>query len=99
MNHMKRMKHAKLSAVLCLLSTNALWGQTFDSGSTGSNGVLDVTNNITLDLPPDGVFNFTTITVRANKTLSFRTTGLNTPVYLLAQGDVVVETGGQINLD
>src|SRR5438552_657212 len=95
----KPMKRVKLSIALCLLSANSLWAQTFDSGSNGTDGVLDVTNTITLDMPPDGIFNFTTITVRANRGLYFRTNGLNTPVYLLAQGDVVIENTGSIFLD
>lgn len=62
----------------------------FTSGSTGADGALNVTANLTLDLPPDGIFHFTTITVASGATLRFNRNALNTPVYLLAAGDVVI---------
>jgi hypothetical protein len=63
---------------------------TFNSGSTGADGALNVTSNTTLALPANGVFNYTTITVASNATLTFTPNALNTPVYLLAQGDVTI---------
>jgi hypothetical protein len=62
----------------------------FDCGSTGACGPMNITNNTTLDSPPDGIFNCTTITVAAGNTLTFNRNALNTPVYLLATGDVTV---------
>src|SRR5437773_2123064 len=88
----------KVVTLLYLLAVNSLLGAAFDSGSTGTNGALVVTNNLVLDMPPDGVFNYTTITIRGGTTLSFRTNALNTPVYLLAQGDVVLENDARIYL-
>jgi len=41
-------------------------------------------------MPPNGIFNCTTITVASNVTLTFVPNSLNTPVYLLAQGDIVI---------
>jgi hypothetical protein len=64
--------------------------QLFDSGSNGSMGALDVTSDLTLDLPPNGVFHYTTITVANGATLRFNRNALNTPVHLLASGDVVI---------
>ena len=61
------------------------------SGSNGSYGPLNITENTTLPLPADGVFHCTTLSIAANATLSFTRNGLNTPVYLLALGDVVVD--------
>lgn len=43
----------------------------FDSGSNGSYGTLNITENTTLDLPPDGVFHCTTINVNSGRTLRF----------------------------
>src|SRR5437899_2736054 len=83
----------KLIAGLGLLSAPTLLAQAFNSGSDGTYGAIDVTNNTTLDIPSNGVFNCTTIAVRSGMTLSFRTNALNTPVYLLAQGDVLLDTG------
>jgi hypothetical protein len=62
----------------------------FDCGSNGTNGALNITSDTTLDLPPDGIFNYTTITVAQGATLKFNRNALNTPAYLLATGDVVI---------
>jgi len=64
--------------------------QPFDSGSNGSYGPLNITNNTTLDMPTHGIFHCTTIMVASGTTLTFRRNDLNTPVYLLAQGDAVI---------
>lgn len=62
----------------------------FSSGSDGSDGPLDVTTNTVLPLPPDGIFNFTTVNVASGATLSFAKNAANTPVYILATGDVTI---------
>jgi hypothetical protein len=70
----------------------------FISGSTGADGPLVVSMNTTLPVPePDGVFNYTTINIASGVTLDFTPNVLNTPVYLLATGDVIVN--GMINVD
>jgi hypothetical protein len=71
----------------------------FTCGSTGSNGalVVDAGQTATLDVPDNGVFNFTTISVSG--TLNFnRNTRFNPPVILLATGNVVIETGGSVDV-
>ncbi|SRR6266568_3545832 len=85
-----------LIATLLVVTAGPLSGAPFDSGSDGTYGAIDVTNNMTLDLPSNGVFNCTTIRVRSGMTLSFRTNALNTPVYLLAQGDVLIEANASV---
>jgi hypothetical protein len=72
--------------VSCLTSV----AQPFNSVSDGSYGPLNITTNTTLDLPPNGIFNCTTIVVSNGVTLSFNRNPLNTPVYLLATGNVNV---------
>jgi hypothetical protein len=62
----------------------------FDAGSNGGYGPLNITADTTLDLPPDGVFHCTTINVSSGRTLRFNRNPLNTPVVLLAQGDVTI---------
>ncbi len=62
----------------------------FNSGSTGADGALNVTANTTLDLPAGGILNFTIIDVAAGATLRFNPNALNTPVHLLATGDVTI---------
>jgi hypothetical protein len=68
----------------------------FNSGSNGSYGPMNITSNTTLNLPPDGVFHCTTITVAQGITLRFNANPLNTPVYLLATGDVTI--AGIVNI-
>lgn len=69
----------------------------FSSGSTGAAGELNITENTTLDLPPDGVLHCTTVTVAEGATLRFNRNAANTPVFLLATGPVTI--AGEINLD
>ncbi len=75
----------------------AVSAQTFSSGSTGTDGPLVVSSNTTLALPPDGVFNFTTVDIQAGATLTFTPNAANTPVTILATGEVTV--AGTIALD
>ncbi len=74
---------------LCLLGS-AFAQVPFNSGSTGADGALNVTEDLVLDLPPSGVLNYTTISIAGGKTLRFNRNVLNTPVYLLASGDVEI---------
>ena len=60
----------------------------FDSGSDESDGAINITANTTMVLPPDGIINATTIDVADGFTLSFTKNVFNTPVYLLATGNV-----------
>lgn len=83
----------------------------FDSGSTGVDGALEVKleSNATavyvnglkvgnkLDLPEGGIFNFTTITVDSGATLTFGKNAKNTPVTLLASGDVTINGNIHVN--
>ncbi|MCG3111313.1 MAG: hypothetical protein MCM46_05750 [Candidatus Manganitrophus sp. SB1] len=64
--------------------------QTYNSGSTGADGPLAPTANITLPLPPDGIFHFTTVNIPAGVIVSFTHNSANTPVTLLATGDVTI---------
>jgi hypothetical protein len=77
------------TAALLSFATDGI-AQGFSSGSTGADGALNVTANTTLQVPASGIFNFTTVTIDAGTTLNFTKNALNTPVYLLAQGDVVI---------
>jgi hypothetical protein len=85
---------ALIRGLVCLLTlllghwAGTLQAQPFNSGSTGAYGALNVTNDLTLDMPPDGIFHCTTITVASAASLRFNRNPLNTPVYLLATGDI-----------
>lgn len=84
-----------ITVAICLLGGSSANAQ-FSSGSDGSYGALNVTSNLTLDLPTNGVFHCTTISIEAGATLTFNRNILNTPVYLLATGDVNI--AGTINV-
>ena len=75
-----------LAALFCTAASAA----PFSAGSTNALGDLVVSNNLTLPLPPDGIFHYNTITVDAGYTLTFNRNQLNTPVYLLARSNVVI---------
>jgi len=86
---------ARWTALALLLGSSiaSAQAQTFSSGSDGSDGPIVVapSGNLTIALPADGVINATTVTIGAGGTLDFTKNTLNTPVTLLATGDVVVE--------
>jgi hypothetical protein len=59
--------------------------------SDGSDGPFTPSTGIvTLDLPEDGIFNFTTIDIPAGTLVKFNRNVANTPVFLAATGDVNV---------
>jgi hypothetical protein len=69
----------------------------FSSGSTGADGAFNPTANTTLQIPESGVFNFTTVNIPQNIEVRFIKNSKNTPVTILASGDVVI--GGRIFVD
>lgn len=80
-----------IAAFITVVLPTSLLGQSFDAGSTGALGALNVADaDVTVDLPPDGRLHYTTVNVAAGRTLRFRRNALNTPVYLLAQGVVTI---------
>ena len=68
----------------------------FESGSTGADGAFNPTVNTTLDLPPSGIFNFTSVNIPTGVTVTFRKNTTNTPVTILASGNVTI--AGTINV-
>jgi hypothetical protein len=80
---------------LLLLTGNAL--ATFESGSTGADGAFSPTANTVLQLPPDGVFNYTTVNIPSGVTVTFQKNANNTPVYMLATGNVTIS--GTVRVD
>lgn len=82
-----------LLAGLCIAPT---LGFAFDSGSTGADGAFNPTVNTQLELPPSGVFNFTTVNIPAGVTVTFKKNATNTPVVWLASGNVTI--AGSVHL-
>lgn len=78
-------------ALLSLPALGQVPGFTFDSGSNGSLGDVVITNDTTLLLPPDGVLHYKSFAIRNDAVVSFIKNANNTPVYLLSQGDVLIE--------
>lgn len=96
MTHIKH-SHFKLGALiftLCLagLAAPAL---AYDSGSTGADGDFSPTVNTELQIPESGVFNFTTVNIPTGVTVTFKKNTTNTPVVMLATGNVTIV--GSIN--
>lgn len=86
---MKRMLLALCVSSLVLWSASAY--ATFNSGSSGVLGAFNPTANTEVVLPePDGVLNYTTVNIPAGVTVTFKKNSKNTPVYMLATGDVII---------
>lgn len=79
-----------LTLTLLVGGVEPLPAQTYRSGSTGVLGAFTPTTNTTVTLPPDGVVNYTTVTIPAGVTVTFQRNAANTPVTLLATGDVTI---------
>ncbi len=79
-----------LFGLVSVLSWNSAAQATFVSGSTGADGAFNPTANTELQLPPNGIFNFTTVNIPSGVTVTFTKNAANTPVYILATGDVTV---------
>ena len=70
--------------------------QAFSSGSTGANGAYNPTCSptpctVNLSLPASGVFNFTTVTIPSGVTVKVLPNAANTPITMLATGNVVIQ--------
>jgi hypothetical protein len=73
---------------MALLATSAQ--AAVNSGSTGSDGALNPTVNTEVVLPASGVLNYTTVNIPVGVTVTFKRNTANTPVFILASGDVTI---------
>ncbi len=71
---------------------------TFNSGSTGADGAFAPTSSQSIQVPESGVFNFTTVDIPNGVTIKFLRNSRNSPVTILASGNVNIN-GGFTNLD
>lgn len=83
--------------VILIFGELPVCAQTFTSGSTGSLGAFSPVSNIVVTLPADGILNYTTVTIPVGVTVTFQPNAANTPVTMLATGDVLI--AGIINVD
>src|ERR1041384_1947048 len=72
-------------------------GQGFNAGSDGTLGDVVISANTTLDLPPDGKLHYKSLTVNSGVRLNFNRNARNTPVFLLSQGDVIINGTIDVN--
>lgn len=97
---MKASRAVALAMIIGLGGASLGGAQSFSSGSNGSFGPINVTSGVvTLDLPADGIFHATTVAVAQGASLKFNRNSLNTPVFLLATGDIniagIVDVSGE----
>lgn len=90
MNCKRSVQLALAAAVSLFTSLHPALGQTFNSGSTGADGPLNVTANTNITVRPGGVYNYTTVNIAANQTLRYFRNTDNSPVVILASGDVTI---------
>lgn len=59
-----------------------------NSGSDGSDGAFNPTENVTINMAdhPDGIYHYTSVNIPENVTVSFTPNANNTPVFWLVQG-------------
>lgn len=62
----------------------------FNSGSTGGDGAFNPTESQSIPLPPNGVFNYASVNIPAGITITYQKNANNTPVTILASGDVTI---------
>ncbi len=98
------MKRIRTGSAIGIVSAAVLFGwvtavsaQTFSSGSNGALGAFAPGANTAVALPPDGILNYTTVTIPAGVIVTFTPNAANTPVTMLATGDVSI--AGTVNLD
>ena len=97
---MKHPQHSKAQRPGAILKATALAtllaasnAHAFDSGSTGADGALAPAANsgvVEIQLPESGILNYTTVNIPVGVTLKFKRNTLNTPVVMLASGNVTI---------
>jgi len=75
-----------LLALLLPLSAPA-----FESGSTGADGDFAPGSDTTVTVPADGILNYSTYNVPDGVTVRYLRNAGNTPVFILVQGDAVID--------
>lgn len=86
----------KLALALSFVGTSGAVFAAYSSGSTGADGAFSPTTSQAIQLPPDGVFNYTSVLIPSGVTITYIKNAANTPVTILATTDVTIE--GVINV-
>jgi hypothetical protein len=93
------MKTTLLKTLLALgLLLPVVAGAQVNSGSNGSDGAFNPTQNVTIDMAnhPDGIYQYTSVNIPSGVTVSFIPNANNKPVVWLVQGDCTV--GGTVDV-
>ncbi len=77
-----------LALALVTFAGNAM--AAFNSGSTGADGAFNPTESQEIQLPPNGVFNYTTVNIPSGVTITYKKNAANTPVVILASDNVTI---------
>lgn len=90
------------SCLLAMSGASPVWAQTFSSGSTGADGAFNPTCaptpcTVPAALPASGIFNYTTVTIPSGVTVAYTLNAANTPVTILATGNVTVSGTISVN--
>jgi hypothetical protein len=86
-----------LAGTVLAACAGRLAAQSFDVGSNGSLGDVVISETTTIDLPPDGKLHYKSLTVNSGVEMRFNRNVRNTPVFILSQGDVVVNGTIRVN--
>jgi hypothetical protein len=93
---MKRYYMNITKALSCALLLAPAFAFAFDSGSTGADGAFSPTVNTVLDVPPSGIFNFTSVNIPVGVTVTFKKNTTNTPVVILSSAGILI--AGSVNV-
>jgi hypothetical protein len=74
--------------VVVAMAAGAFAQGPFSSGSTGVDGAFAPTVSATVQVPASGVFNYTTVSIPSGVTITYLPNTANTPVTILATGDI-----------
>ena len=87
-------KLQRIVALMLALAPGLALG--FSSGSTGADGAFTPTVNTSVQVPPSGILNYTTVSIPTGVTVTYLKNTANTPVVILASGDVTI--AGSLNV-
>src|ERR1035441_2994922 len=81
-----------ISVVAAVWLPVVCWAQV-NSGSNGSDGALNPTTNIVINMAshPHGIYQYTSVTISNGVTVSFIPNAANTPVVWLVQGNCYID--------
>jgi hypothetical protein len=83
-------KHTLFRLAMAIGLSSSIVAHAFDSGSTGADGAYSPAASEVKQLPPSGIFNFTTVNIPAGVTVTVQRNATNTPIIILATGNVTI---------